>query len=142
MRWEEYREGVGLQLKARGSDVLAIVECDGRICSGSKDWPIQVWSRESEKHEQTLYDDSGSDEDEDDSDDEARINALAMKCDDRLISGHYSSKLREWRGACPSMSSSATQVQSGRWRRAGRLWLAAPWTAPSSCGRRRTVGVR
>ncbi len=93
VRWEEYREGGELRLGGHRGSVRAIVACDGRMCSGSYDQSIRVWSRATGEYERTLqalYDDDDEEEEIFDS-----SYALAV-WEGRLISGHGSGKVRVW----------------------------------------------
>jgi hypothetical protein len=90
VRWEEYREGGELRLGGHDRDVWAMVACDGRMCSGSWDGSIRVWSRASGEHVRTLQADE-----EDDVLYEIGVYALVV-WEDRLISGHGSGKMRVW----------------------------------------------
>ena len=102
VRWEEYRlgdsaEGGEQRLRGHRSNVLAIVECEGRVCSGSLDGTIRVWDVATLRHERTLRC-SGSDEERAAS----AVRAL-VAWEGRLISGPGDSKRRVWNvrtGAC------------------------------------------
>jgi hypothetical protein len=94
VRWEEYRAGGELRLAGRGGDLTAIAACDGRICCGSEDGSIRVWSRASGEHERTLR--AGAD------DAAPCVNAMAA-WEGGVVSGHQSGALRVWNaatGAC------------------------------------------
>ncbi len=62
VRWEEYIEGGELRFRGHRDSVTAIVECDGRICSGSDYGSTRVWSRASGEHERTLQGDTGEED--------------------------------------------------------------------------------
>ena len=74
--------------------MTAMVACEGRMCSGSDDGSLRVWSRASGEHERTLQADA-NDEDEDDEGEEIAVMCLAV-WEGRLISGHASGMLRVW----------------------------------------------
>ena len=105
--WEEYREGGELRLGGHDMAARAIAAIDGRICSGSSDGSIRVWSRASGAYELTMqayaesgYSDFESDEEFDERGDD--VTALVV-WEDRLISGHDSGLLRVWnvsKGSC------------------------------------------
>ena len=91
VRWEDYRDGGELRLGGHADAVRAIALCDGRVCSGSWDGSIRVWSRASGELERTL---------------EANgapelpawtksVRSLAA-WEGRLVSGHDSGTLRVW----------------------------------------------
>ncbi len=130
VQWEEYREGGELRLGGSEMSVKAVVAYDGRIYSGSEDGSIRVWSRASAGHEKTLrsYQDSELDEsDEDISDPDDGVNALAVwgGC---LISGHDSGLLRVWDAA----TGLCDQVLEGHFRQ--------PVLALAVCGSRLASG--
>jgi WD40 repeat protein len=88
VRWEEYREGGELRLVGQARRVSAFVACAGRMCSGSFDGSIRVWSGASGEHERTLQaNDANEDSD--------FVYALAA-WEGRLISCHESGRLRVW----------------------------------------------
>jgi WD40 repeat protein len=117
-----------------GGVVTAIVECDGRMCCGSRDGSIQVWSRASREYEWTL------EADEDDS--ESPVNALAV-WEGRLISGHGCGKLLVWNvatgeccqvleGHCAAVRALAvcrSRLSSGAEDGSIRLWAVAAGAA-------------
>ena len=86
VRWTEYREGGELRLGGHEDIVTAIVTCEGRICSGSLDGTVRVWSRASGELERTLQQ-AGKVSN--------AVFALAV-WEGRLISGHARGRLREW----------------------------------------------
>ena len=89
VRWEDYRDGGELRLGGHADTVRAIALCDGRVCSGSRDGSIRVWSRASGELERTLED---ADSDEESSDPAFSLAAW----EGRLVSGHESGTLRVW----------------------------------------------
>ncbi len=124
VRWEAYSEGGELRLQGRGGELTTMVECDGRMCSGSEDGSIRVWRRASREHERTLLADA----------DEGapQVNALAA-WEGRLISGHQSGRLRVWDAA----TGACDQVLRGEGP-AG----AEPVLALAVCGSRLACGGR
>jgi hypothetical protein len=91
-----YTDGGERRLKGHRADVRAIAECAGRICSGSLDGSIRVWSMTGEQGPVLVP--------------EGRVPAVPndgiyslSAWEDRLMSGHSSGKLRVWNvatGAC------------------------------------------
>jgi hypothetical protein len=145
VRWEEYREGGELRLGGHDGNLTAIVACDGRMCSGSLDGSIRVWSRASGENERTLWEDEEEDEDGEENVDPAY--ALAV-WEGRLISGHHSGKLRVWNVAtgecgqvheCHNYAVTALAVCGSRMVSSSedgsiRVW-AMPAGAPWACER-------
>ncbi len=84
VRWEEYVEGGELRLPGHVGGVTTMVSCDGRICSGSYDGSIRVWSRESGEKVRILQEFRGERD---------GVNALAS-WEGCLISGHDRGKVR------------------------------------------------
>ena len=137
--WERYTDGGERRLKGHTSNVFALAEVEGRVCSGSWDGSIRVWSMvgEATTCERALAsgDDSGSD------------SVWSMTAwDGRLISGHGSGKLRVWdlaTGACEQVLEGHTgsvvsglavigsALASGSQDMSIKLWAmgqAGPWT--------------
>jgi WD40 repeat protein len=86
VRWERYRAGGERRLQGHIDDVNALAECEGRMCSGSRDGSIRVWGGATLEHERTLRDE----ENEEDS-----VMSLAA-WEGQLISGHGSGVIRVW----------------------------------------------
>ena len=128
VRWQEQRMG------GHEDAVSAIVGCEGRICSGSRDGLIRIWSRASGEHERTLQADA--DEEEADSDDGKfdPVYALAV-WEGRLISSHESGNLRVWNVA----TGTCDQVLAGH---DNAVWALAVWGSRLASGSRdRAVAV-
>jgi hypothetical protein len=60
VRWERCGDGLGRRLQGHTDEVLALVECEGRMCSGSLDGSIRVWSMASMEQERILYEEEGN----------------------------------------------------------------------------------
>jgi WD40 repeat protein len=86
VRWERYGAGSERRLQGHTKDVLAVAECEGRMCSGSWDGSIRVWGGASLEHERTLRDEEYVVE---------GVRCLAA-LEGRLISGHGSGAIRVW----------------------------------------------
>jgi WD40 repeat protein len=144
VRWEEYREGGELRLGGHDRDMTAMVACDGRMCSGSWDGSICVWSRASGEHERTLQADNDVEEDVDEEDAIDPVLALAV-WEGRLISGHGNGELRVWNvvtGECGqvledhdaavwALDVCGSRLASGSEDAPIRVWAmaaGAPWT--------------
>ena len=55
VEWGRYSEGGGgRRLQGHSSAVLALAECDGRMCSGSEDGSIRVWRLDTLEEERVL----------------------------------------------------------------------------------------
>ena len=82
--WGRYCDGGGgRRLHGHSLRVLALAECQGRMCSGSADGSIRVWRLDTLEEERVLpceWD---------------KVNALAV-WEGQLISGHGSGKVRVW----------------------------------------------
>ena len=88
VEWGRYCESTaGRRLTGHTGDVHVLVECDGRICSGSEDGSIRVWRRGSLMEERVLL---NEEREEDES-----VLALAV-WEGQLISGHESGVVRVW----------------------------------------------
>jgi hypothetical protein len=127
VRWEEYREGGELRLGGHDYGINAIVACDGRICSGSFDGSIRVWSRASGEHERTLRADV-AEEDKDEEAEEGFLPVYALAVwEGHLIGGHESGKLRVWNVA----TGECGQVLEGHDR---AVWALAVWGSRLASG--------
>ena len=118
--------------------MMAVAECDGRVCSGSLDGSIRVWSMTAEAAdapERKLLPEGKIDP----------VFALSVR-EDRLISGHKSRYLRVWNvatGSCDqifagnrsfsvySMVVSGSRLASGSDDKSIKVWAMGPY------GRRR-----
>ena len=84
--WGRYCEvGGGRRLKGRPFVVRALVECKGRMCSGSMDGSIRVWNLDTMEEERVMIKEMGGES----------LLALAV-WEGQLISGHYSGRVRVW----------------------------------------------
>ena len=82
--WGRYRDGGGeRRLQGHSSYVNSLVECDGRMCSGSWDGIIRVWRLDTLEEERVMLNDGDE------------INSLAV-WEGQLISGHGSGRVRVW----------------------------------------------
>ena len=138
VRWAKYVGGGGRRLRGHTSDVMAISECKGRVCSGSLDGTIRVWSMLVEtavEPERTLESEGPKD---------GVYSLSAWR--GRLISGHGSGKLRMWNvatGACEqvleghapqcvwALALCGSRLVSSSSDRSIKVWAmgeAAPWT--------------
>ena len=134
--WGEYADGGERRLKGHTDDVIAIAECEGRVCSGSRDGSVRVWSMTeagAEEPERSLVPGGATD---------ALYSLVA--CEGRLISGHYSGQLRVWNvvtGMCEQVLEGKTPVYSlvtcgsrlvsGYVNKSIKVWAigaAVPWT--------------
>ena len=75
--------GGGRRLKGHPGSVFALAECEGRMCSGSEDGSIRIWSLATLEEERVLDNEGDS------------VKALAA-WEDQVISGHRSGKVRVW----------------------------------------------
>jgi hypothetical protein len=83
--WGRYsRGGAGRRLEGHSRGVMMLAECSGRMCSGSWDGSIRVWSMTTLEEERVL--DNGGDE----------VWSLAVWEGELLISGHESGRIRVW----------------------------------------------
>ena len=90
VEWERYSEVAGgRELKGHEGCVRAIVECEGRMCSGSLDGSIRVWRVNTLEEERVLLSEG------DESDADEQVYALAV-WEGQLISGHESGSVRVW----------------------------------------------
>jgi hypothetical protein len=51
VQWEEYSDGGARRLRGHADRIVAVVECGGRVCSGSFDWSILVWRKTGDAEE-------------------------------------------------------------------------------------------
>jgi hypothetical protein len=106
--WADYAAGGEHRLKGHSSVVLAVAECEGRVCSGAYDGSIRVWSwtgEATDAPERWLGPEGRGD----------RIYALSA-WEGRLISGHESGKLRAWNvvtGAAARAARSSGPIRGG-----------------------------
>ena len=132
-----YADGSERRLRGHTSDVMTVAECEGRVCSGSLDGSIRVWSMQGEatdEAEQTLVPEGARD----------AVICLSV-WGSLLISGHGSGKLRVWTlatGACEQVLDGHTQrvcalavcgsrlasSYSGGSIKVWAMGEAAPWT--------------
>jgi hypothetical protein len=96
VRWEDYRDGGELRLGGHADTVRGVALCDGRVCSGSEDGSIRVWSRASGELERTL-EANGADVEDADSDEDSSDPVFSLAAwEGLLVSGHDSGTLRVW----------------------------------------------
>jgi hypothetical protein len=85
--WGRYSGGgTGRRLEGHSGRVLALAECSGRMCSGSADGSIRVWSMTTLEEERVLDNDGDI------------VFSLAV-WEGELISGHRSGRIRVWDAA-------------------------------------------
>jgi WD40 repeat protein len=85
--WGRYSGGgAGRRLEGHVGDVRALAECSGRMCSGSADGTIRVWSMVTLEEVRVI--ENGNDE----------VYSLAV-WEGELISGHESGRIRVWDAA-------------------------------------------
>ena len=87
VEWGRYSGGGGgggRRLQGHSGTVCALVECEGRMCSGSEDGSIRIWSLGTLEEERVLL-----------SEGDADVYALAV-WEGQLISGHGSGRARVW----------------------------------------------
>ena len=88
--WGRYCDvGGGRRLQGHSGEVLALAECEGRMCSGSADGSIRVWRLDTLEEERVLLSEGYESEEDDD------VNALAV-WEGQLISGDGSGRVRVW----------------------------------------------
>ena len=105
VRWERYGAGGERRLQGHTDYVLAVAECEGRMCSGSWDGSIRVWGGASLEHERTLRDEEHA---------EDVVFSLAA-WEGHLISGHDSGAIRVWNvatGVCDRVLEGHTDAVS------------------------------
>ena len=140
VRWEEYTDGDERRLKGHAENVWALAEVGGRVCSGSQDGSIRVWSMVGEATEPERMLVSGK----------THCSVHSMSAwEGRLISGHNDGMLRVWdvvTGACDQVLEGHTQavdalavigsvLASGSADRSITLWAmrsAGLWTCEST----------
>ena len=100
--WGRYCDGGGgRRLQGHSGEVLALAECQGRMCSGSADGSIRVWRLDTLEEERVLLSEGYESEEHDDvsegdeSEEHNDVNALAV-WEGQLISGHGSGRVRVW----------------------------------------------
>jgi WD40 repeat protein len=82
--WGRYSGGgAGRRLEGHLQNVIALAECSGRMCSGSLDGSIRVWSMTTLEEERVLDNDGDC------------VLSLAV-WEGELISGHTSGRIRVW----------------------------------------------
>jgi WD40 repeat protein len=129
VRWIEYADGGGRRLKGHTSGaVKAVAEYEGRVCSGSYDGSIRVWTMTGDVAAEQII---------------SPINAgdsvfSLSAWDGRLISGHSSGRLRAWNvvtGACDqvleghgkvvyALAVCGSRLASGGFDRSIKVWAA------------------
>jgi hypothetical protein len=136
VKWADYRCGGERRLRGHASNVLALAECQGRVCSASESGSIRVWSRETLAHERTLHHDAGGREEDGFYD---PVFAL-VGWGGRLVSGHDDGHLRVWdvlSGACEqvleghaggvlALAACGPRLVSGSADESLRVWAAPP----------------
>ena len=128
--WWKCADGGERRLTGHAHAVMAVAECDGRVCSGSLDGSIQVWSTMTDAPERRLVPDGNIDP----------VFALSV-WEGRLISGHKSGKLRVWNvatGSCDqifvgnslftvySLVVSGSRLASGSVHKSISVWAMGP----------------
>ena len=128
VEWGRYAEGGGGRRLAGHSYVHALVECEGRMCSGSEDGSIHLWSLASLDQERVLI-----------SQEDGCVYALAA-WEGRLISGHESGRVRVWdvdsgellralaghTGRVRSLCAVGSRLASGSNDRSIKVWAMGP----------------
>ena len=133
--WGTCADGGERRLAGHTAGVVAVAECEGRVCSASLDGAIWVWGAATRAPERLLHGDA-----------DACANALAA-WGGRLVSGHDDGSLRVWdvrTGVCEQAleghasfvlalaACGPARLASGSADRTVRLWAAgagagAPW---------------
>ncbi len=137
--WAACADGGERRLAGHTAGVVAVAECEGRVCSASLDGTIWVWGAATRAPERRLL-----------SDPDACANALAA-WGGRLVSGHDDGSLRVWdvrTGVCEQAleghasfvlalaACGPARLASGSADRTVRLWAAgAAAAAPWACER-------
>jgi hypothetical protein len=138
--WEELAAGERV-LAGHASAVRAVVECAGRVCSGSEDGEIRVWAAASLAHERTLRDGGAGPAAWPDS----TVYSLAA-WENLLVSGHGSGELRVWNVATgalvgavqghgpgrrvSALAACGPRLVSGSFDRCVKVWAMAGGAAP------------
>ena len=123
VKWGDYSEGGGRRLEGHAMNILAVAECEGRVCSASENGSIRIWHRATLAHERTLHHDASNGGSEDEFYDP--VFALVGH-GGRLVSGHDDGNLRVW----DVLAGECEQVLEG--------WGLAP--APATRGARCACG--
>jgi hypothetical protein len=141
VKWGDYSEGGGRRLEGHAMNILAVAECEGRVCSASENGSIRIWHRATLAHERTLHHDASNGGSEDEFYDP--VFALVGH-GGRLVSGHDDGNLRVLdvlAGACEQVLEGHTgsvlalavcdpRLVSGSADESIRVWAAAaagPW---------------
>ena len=130
--WEWRWGDLGQRLLGHASNIYAVAECNGLMCSGSADGSIRVWDRAAKELRQTLY--------------RGKLDAVRslVAWEGRLMSGHEDGNIRAWNvatGACDltlgghtsevlALAVVGTRLVSGSTDRAVRIWamgVKEPW---------------
>jgi hypothetical protein len=147
VKWEEYTDGDELRMTGGTQSIHAIAACEGRICSGSDDGSILVWSRATAQIERTLEPGGTGD----------AVYALA-EWKGVLISGHDSGKLMVWNvvtGVCnqvlechnsrvSALAVCGSRLASGSWGECIKVWAigaGAPWVCERTLLNRTCQGL-
>ena len=90
VEWGRYCEGGdGRRLQGHSDDVIALAECEKRMCSGAEDGSIRLWRLDTLEEERVLL------SVDDESEGMDGVSALAV-WEGQLISGHGSGRVRVW----------------------------------------------
>ena len=90
VEWGRYCEGGdGSRLQGHSDDVIALAECEERMCSGAEDGSIRLWRLDTLEEERVLL------SVDDESEGMDGVSALAV-WEGQLISGHGSGRVRVW----------------------------------------------
>ena len=131
VEWGRYSGvGGGRRLEGHTGSVLALAECEGRMCSGSADGSIRIWNMQTLEEERVLR--SGTEGDE-------GVNALSV-WGIHLISGHQSGRVRVWDLASgelrrelaghskgvKSLCVVGSRLASATWEHSIRVWRMGP----------------
>ena len=84
VEWGRYAGGgEGRRLEGHSGTVYSLAQCEGRVCSGSRDGTIRVWNTAMLELERVMESDGDA------------IFALAVRGGE-VISGHLSGRIRVW----------------------------------------------